>query len=325
LHTRPARRATTTADADAHPQVIHISDADVERMLAPRDVLPVLRQAFIDFARGEAAMQPRLRTDSGPVKLSTLGAVLPRQGYAGAKVYTTIAGRFSFVILLFSSESGAPLATLDANAITRLRTAAVSVLAAQRGAQAGASTLALFGTGSQARAHLEAFADAFALREVRIVSRGDAGPLARHARERLGCDARACDALAALHGADLIVTATRASVPLFDGRLVAPGAFVAAVGSSRPDTRELDDALIGRAARIVVEWREQTAHEAGDLLLADPGVLDWTKVIELGALLDGRIAARTSGDDIVLLKSVGVGLEDIAVAGLAYERVRARS
>ena len=66
-------------------------------MLAPRDVLPVLRQGFIDFARGEAAMQPRLRTDSGPVKLSTLGAVLPRQGYAGAKVYTTIAGRFSFV------------------------------------------------------------------------------------------------------------------------------------------------------------------------------------------------------------------------------------
>src|SRR5262249_39481688 len=209
--------------------------------------------------------------------------VWPGQGYAGAKVYPTIAGRFSFVILLFSSESGAPLATLDANAITRLRTAAVSVLAAQRGAQAGAATLALFGTGIQARAHLEAFADAFALREVRIVSRGDAGPLARHARERLGCDARACDALAALHGADLIVTATRASVPLFDGRLVAPGAFVAAVGSSRPDTRELDDALIGRAARIGGGWREQTAHEAAGPPVLGPAVPRGVKVVELRA------------------------------------------
>lgn len=307
----------------APPTVIHVTDADVERLLAPRDVLPALRAAFIDFARGEAAMQTRVRTDAGAVKLSTLGAVLPRQGYAGAKVYTTIAGRFTFVVLLFSAESGALLATLDASTITRLRTAAVSVLAAEQGARPGASTLALFGTGIQAGAHLEAFAQSFPLRAVRIVSRGDASALVAHARAGLGIDARQSDAAAALDGADLVVTATRAATPLFDGAFVAPGAFVAAVGSSRPDTRELDDTLIARAASIIVEWSSQTLHESGDLVQADPAALGTGKVVELGALLDGRAAARRGEGDVVLFKSVGAGLEDIAVAGLAYERLRA--
>lgn len=301
--------------------MIHISDHDVERLLAPRDLLPRLHEAFVDFARGEAAMQARVRSGAGEAKLSTLGAVLPRQGYAGAKVYTTVDGRFAFVIVLFSSRTGAPLATLDANAITRLRTPAVSVLAATRCARGDASTLALFGTGVQARAHLEAFAHSFPLAAVRIVSRGDASALVAYARDRLGLDAEACDAAAALDGADLIVTATRSDAPLFDGRRLAPGAFVAAVGSSRPDTRELDDALIARAAAVVVEWRAQTEREAGDLILARPAI-DASRLVELGPLLAGWCGARRTRDDIVIFKSVGVGLEDIAAAGLAYERAR---
>lgn len=303
--------------------MIHLTDAQIERALSPADVLPVVRRAFVDFARGDAAMQTRVRTDAGAMKLSTLGAVIPRQGYVGAKVYTTLAGQFNFVIVLFDGKTGATLATLDANAITRLRTAAVSVVAAQHVAKAAPRTLALFGTGVQAQAHLDAFARAFPLQAVRIVSRGSGDKLLAQAR-LLGIDAAVTDAPAALRGADIVVTATRSTTPLFDGSLVEPGTFVAAVGSSRPDTRELDDTLIRRAAAIIVEWREQAAREAGDLLLADPAALDWSKVVELGAVLDDRVELRGHADDVVILKSVGVGLEDIAVAGLAYERVVAR-
>ncbi len=301
--------------------MIHLTDAAIDGALRDADLAGTLRRAFLAFARGEAAMQRRMRTDAGGVKLSTLGAVWPGEGYAGAKVYTTIAGRFDFVIVLFSAETGAPLATLDANAITRWRTAAVSVLAAQQYARADASTLAVFGTGVQARAHIEAFARVFPLRALRIVSRGPAEALAAHAREVAHCDVRVVGARAALDGADLVVTATRAAAPLFAGEWVAPGAFVAAVGSSRPDTRELDDALVARASAIVVEWREQTKDEAGDLVLADPALIARVPLIELGEALAGTAAPRRADGDVALFKSVGVGLADIAAAGLAWSRL----
>lgn len=301
--------------------MIHVTDAEIDAALRDADLADTLDRAFVAFARGEAAMQRRMRTDAGGVKLSTLGAVWPGEGYAGAKVYTTIAGRFDFVIVLFSAETGAPLATLDANAITRWRTAAVSVLAARRYACADASTLAVFGTGVQARAHVEAFARAFPLRSVRVVSRNSGEALAAHARDIAGCEVRVAEPRDALHGAELVVTATRAATPLFPGEWVAPGAFVAAVGSSRPDTRELDDTLLARASAIVVEWREQTLDEAGDLVQADPALLARVPVVELGEALAGTAAAPRADGDVAILKSVGVGLADIAAAGLAWQRL----
>ena len=302
--------------------MIHYTDRDVEGVLRDDAVLGALHRAFVDFARGHAALQPRLRTDSGAVRLSTLGAVLPGSGYAGAKVYTTIAGEFNFVIVLFSAHSGHALASFDAGAITRWRTAAVSVLAAGCAARPHPRKLALFGTGVQACTHLELFSRAYPLQCVDIVSRSAGQGLAALARQ-LGLRSRVCEAQDALRDADLVVTATRSSTPLFDGSWVEPGTFVAAVGSSKPDTRELDDTVMGRASTVMVEWREQATKEAGDLLLCAPGVLASKPIVELGDALDGRAQARHSDDDIVVFKSVGIGLEDIAIAGLAYERLLA--
>lgn len=302
--------------------MIHLTDEAIDGALRGADLLGTLRRAFIDFAKGDAGMQARVRTDAGAVKLSTLGAVWPAEGFAGAKVYTTVGGRFNFVIVLFSATTGEPLATLGANAITRWRTAAVSVLAAKRFAPGSADTLAIFGTGVQARAHLEAFARAFPLKSVRIVTRGDGGAFAAEARRIAHCEARVVPAREALDGAGLVVSATRSATPVFDGRSLAPGAFVAAVGSSRPDARETDDALLERATCVVVEWRRQSLREAGDLVLADPAILGKVPVLELGeALADERLAGRREGD-VVLFKSVGVGIEDVATAGLAWSRLR---
>ena len=120
--------------------MIHLADEQIDRALEGADVVDVLGRAFAAFSRGEAAMQERIRTEAGPVKLSTMGGVWPAEGFAGAKVYTTIAGQFNFVIALFSAKTGEPLATLEANALTRWRTAAVSVLAAKHLAKPGASS-----------------------------------------------------------------------------------------------------------------------------------------------------------------------------------------
>jgi ornithine cyclodeaminase len=302
-------------------RVLHITDAMAEAAIDPAEAEEALTAAFRDFAEGRAAAQERVRTAAAEVKLSTMGAVLPAAGVAGAKVYTTIAGRFSFAIVLFSAETGALLALLDAEAITSLRTATCSVIAARRLARRSAKRLALFGPGAQGRAHAIRLAAAFPLTDILICSRSRPRQAIAEISAASGCDVRFAAAEEALADADIVVTASRATTPLFDGTLLRPGTFVAAVGSSLPETRELDDATLRRANIIVVEWRRQALREAGDLVLAAAGAAPPEKVIELGELLTGRAPARRNPDDIAIFKSVGIGLADVALAALAYRRI----
>jgi len=301
----------------------HISDEMIDGVLGAADAQQVLTDAFTRFGQGRAAMQPRMRTEAGGTKLSTLGAVIPDQGVAGAKVYTTIDGQFNFVILLFSSVDGRPLASFDAAAITRLRTAASSVIASRHLARPGSKRLALFGAGTQGWAHAVQLAAAYQLDEIRVCDPFARAGLADELQRACGVAVRHCSAAAALDGADIVVTASRSKTALFSGDQLAPGSFVAAVGSSLPHTRELDDRALQRASIVALDWAEQTTREAGDLVLADPAVLPAGKLVDLSDLLTGRAAGRQNDDEITIYKSVGVGLQDVALAGLAWQRLSA--
>jgi ornithine cyclodeaminase len=297
----------------------HITDAMVDAVLKPQDVQRALTDAYRSLGEGQAALQPRIRTEAGGVKLSTLGAVLPQQGFVGAKVYTTIAGRFAFVIVLFSAIDGRPLASFDAAAITRLRTAAGSVIAARYLARPQARRLAVFGLGTQGRAHAVQMAQAFALAEIRVCSRSITDEAARDLQQVCGVAVRRCETAAALDGADIVVTASRSRTPLFRGDQLSPGTFIAAVGSSLPDTRELDDATLARASLMAVDWMPQTTVEAGDIVLADHTALPPSKLVELADLVTGRASGRRDAAEVTIYKAVGVGLQDVAVAGLAWQ------
>ncbi|NSX13145.1 ornithine cyclodeaminase family protein [Cupriavidus taiwanensis] len=299
----------------------HITDAMIDAHVTPEAAREVMESAFSSFGRGDAAMQARTRTEAGGVKLSTLGAVIPQQGVAGAKVYTTINGQFSFVILIFSSDDGRPLASFDAGAITRLRTAACTTLAAQRLARPGARTLALFGAGTQGAQHACQLSATLGLERILVSDpHADAG-MPQRLSAQCGIPVTLAEPDAAMAEADIIVTASRATTPLFSGAAIRPGAFVAAIGSSLPHTRELDDTALRRAAAVVVEWRPQATREAGDIVLADPGALPPEKIVELHDVVLGRVSPRQREDDIVIYKSVGVGLEDVALAGYAWSRI----
>ena len=294
----------------------------IDALVKPEDAQRVLEEAFRSFGHGNAAMQERIRTEAGGVKLSTLGAVIPEQEVAGAKVYTTINGQFSFVILLFSTLDGRPLASFDAQGITRLRTAACSVLAARYLARADCRHMALFGAGVQGCAHAVAMAKAFALKEIRISTPHATQELTEQLQRACATTVRICGVAEALDGADIIVTASRSPSPLFRGDQLPRGCFVAAIGSSLPHKRELDDRALERAACIAVEWLPQTQREAGELALAGVDALDRSKLVELGALVSGQAIGRRSADDITLYKSVGVGLQDVALAGLAWKELQ---
>lgn len=305
--------------------MLHITDAMVDTLVSADEALSCMRTAFEALGRGEAAMQARERTDAGGVKLSTLGAVIPSLGVTGAKVYTTIEGRFNFVILLFSTETGAPLATLEANAITRLRTAATTVLAAEYLAPPQPRQLFLCGAGVQGMAHAQQFAHRFGIRRIAVYDPFAGDDLAERLARLTSAQVERVHDTDGVAEADIVITASRSKEPLFAGERIAEGAFVAAIGSSLPHTRELDDAALARASVITVEWKKQALQEAGDLVLASKALNIADKVVELGALASGRQAVDAGRPGIRLYKAVGVGLEDVALAGLAYQNHQNKS
>lgn len=285
-------------------------------------------RAWQAFARGDAAILARQRIDCGPVKLSTMGAIWRSAGTAGAKTYTTLGGRFEFVFELFDVSEvgqGRHVASMDGGELTRLRTPALTAHVSGHGTVA-CRKLALFGFGVQGRAHLDALADLLPLREVCVVETRDVGADCEAAGHRLDRPVRQCTAQAAVRDADLVVTATRSKEPLFDGAWLKPGAFVVAVGTSLPTGRELDDTTLRRAARIVVEWKPQSLLEAGEVVIGRQlGLLDEARIVDIPQILAGQGAWRESADEVVVFKSVGVGLMDLAVATEAWQALRGRA
>lgn len=292
-----------------------ISDAQVAAALTPAAVQQALRDAFLDLARGQAAVLPRSRAGEPAAMVSSMGAVLPGLDVLGTKVYSTKNGQFSFLVNLFRASTGEPLAVLEANELTRLRTAATTALAVDLLARPDASRLAVFGAGVQARAHLDAVRGLRPWADVMVCARSGAEAWVRELQSQ-GLPARAAEAADAAQ-ADVVLTCTRASEPLFDGSLVRPGALVAAVGSSKPVARELDDVLLARAALIAVEWKPAAEAEAGEFRRAGPGVVAAALVRELGELLQTPPALSPAA--IRVYKSVGIGLEDIALAQAVWE------
>jgi ornithine cyclodeaminase len=290
-----------------------------------REAIAAMTAAFEQYGNGAGRIAPRVRAAaeqaSGMATVSTLGAALPAAGVVGAKVYSTVDGRFNFVVVLFSARTGEALAALQANEITRLRTAATSAVALRALAPRECRTLALFGAGVQARAHAESFLLTQPFERVLVAARSGGPPLADWIGAEFGVRAQAVDADTAAREADVIATCTRATEPLFDGQLVRPGALVVAVGASKPQARELDDTLLARAERIVVEWLPAAQAECGEFVRAAAGVIDTARVIELGRLLVGGHGWQRRREDVVVFKSVGVGLEDVALAKLVWDRV----
>lgn len=281
-----------------------------------------IRAAYLDLQSGEAAVQPRARIGLSEAKFSAMSAMLGNNNVAAIKMYTTLSGQFRFYIALFSLLDGAPLAMLEGDAITGVRTAATTALAAFHLARPASRSLGLFGSGVQARAHADALASRPGLCEIFINSRDDASAkaLGHDLRRRFGLAVSVVDAEKCA-SADIVVLATRSSEPLIRGGWLRPGAFVASIGATRPDQRELDDTSLLAASRIVVDWAQQTPFETGDLLLPSRELLHSRAVIDLSSVIGADERRTHDATDIVIYKAVGIALQDAAVAYMAYTQL----
>ena len=305
--------------------------ADLAIACPMADAIGAVADGFTALSAGQATVPVRL---SVPLRHDGVVLTMPA-ALAGASSYSVkvvsvaprnvLAGRpiVMGTVLLGDSATGELLALIDGTALTALRTGAAGGVAARALSRTGASRVALFGAGAQARAQLTALACVRAITDVSVVTRDPAHAAAlRHwAAEERGLGAVAIRAAApkdAVATADIVVTATTSATPVFQGGWLRAGAHVTAVGSFTSQMRELDEETL-RGATLVVDQRAAALAEAGEL----QGLTD-VDIVELGEILSGRKPGRTDDAQRTVFKSVGNAIQDLVVAARAYERARAQ-
>ncbi len=276
-------------------------------------------------ATGTALNQPRQRLTAGPdIHVNTMMAADSKLGVMGFKAYTAVAGVYRFYVFLSDSQSGEPLAIVEANRLGQLRTGAATGVAAKYLARPVASTVAVIGSGFQARTQLEAVSAVRDIDRAVVYSRSPdrRSAYALEMSERLGLPVAPVDsAREAVEGADIVLTITSSRAPVLEGAWLEPGMHVTAAGGADPYVTELDDDAVLRPDLVVVDDREQAKIESGELMMpASRGLLLWDQTVELCRIVSGEASGRRSPADITLFKSLGMALWDIAAAKAVYDR-----
>jgi ornithine cyclodeaminase len=296
-------------------------------------VIDAVDAAFAAYSSGLTQTPLRVGVEppgSDGVLLAMPGAVA-RPPALGAKIVSVFRGNaarglptVSSIYVLSDYDTGVPLAIMDGTYLTAIRTAAGSASATRHLARPNAHTLGIFGTGVQARFHVET------IRRVRSVDRvivSGSSPAKAHAfadwvTQATGLAAEA-GSPAATSAADIVAACTSSPVPVVIADQVRQGAHVNAIGAFTPSTRELPSELIGRAD-VYVDARSGACAEAGDLLLAvQDGAFALSNVAgEVGEVILGTTPGRTSADTVTVYKSVGAAFLDAATARLAFDEAR---
>jgi len=305
---------------------LFLREADVATLAGMDDVIDAVERGFREYGAGRAVNRPRQRVAVDGGTLYVMAAGLPAWGVFGLKSYAVTRGGRRVIALLYSAEDGQLLAVMEAEELGRLRTGAASGVATRYLARADAGAVGILGTGFQARTQLQAIARVRPVALVKAYSRTPARreAFAEEMVDALGAEVVAVDsAEEAVADVDIIVTITSAREPVLRGAWLRPGVHVNAAGSNTAGRRELDAEAVGRAARVVVDARDQAMIEAGDLLgPVETGGLSWDQVEELGPIVAGSAPGRRSDDEVTLFESQGIALEDVATMHLIYTRAR---
>jgi alanine dehydrogenase len=291
--------------------MFYFTESDVQELLPIREAIRLMRLAFEALAQGRAINQPRRRLilESGSVLHSMAGAV---GNYFGTKFYSSNP-RYGahFYFFLYDARTAQPLAQMEANYLGQIRTGAASGYATDLLANPQAKTLAIIGSGFQARTQLAAIHAVRPIQNVRVWSRSEE-KRRKFAEE---CSVTATDsAEEAVRGADIVVTATNSKDPVLESSWIGAGTLVNAMGSNVANRRELPIDLMERAGLVAVDSLEQARIEAGDLILAE----SWKNVVELQS-----VKAHYDPKGVTIFKSIGVGVEDVAAGAFIYERALA--
>src|SRR6202167_6077716 len=301
-----------------------LSESEVKSILTMPLALEAVENSFQRLADGSALLHSRARLHTpGKSYLHYMAAADATSGYMGLKIYTSSKDGLRFLILLFSVESGDLVAQIEADYVGQMRTGAASGVATKLLARANAKTVGIIGTGLQARTQLEAISHARKIENVRAFSRDP------QRRETFASEMSTIlkipvvavpTAEQAVRDLDIVVTSTTSTNPVVEGRWLAPGTHINAIGANFPQKRELDAEAIRRCDVITADSREQSKLESGDLIqMYGDDERRWREVIEISEVVRGKVAGRRAESDITLYKSNGIAIEDVVTAGKIYE------
>jgi ornithine cyclodeaminase len=314
-------------------QILVVNQSEVRQLLPMAECIEVMAEALKTLARGQAIL-PLRPVMWLPEKVGALGmmpAYMEDLQVMGLKIVSVFPGNHGTeydshmgAVMLFETKHGQPLAVMDATEITAVRTAAVSGVATKLLAREDAADVAILGSGTQARTHLEAMLLCRKIRRVRVWSRNAENGRLFAERESRHHNIKVepmPTVEAAVLGANIICTTTSSPDPILFGRDLSAGAHINAVGSSVPFARELDTEAVARS-RLYVDRRESTMNEAGDFLIPkrEGAIGDSHIQGEIGEILLGKAKGRRSQEEITLFKSLGLAVEDLASADHIYKK-----
>jgi ornithine cyclodeaminase/alanine dehydrogenase-like protein (mu-crystallin family) len=303
--------------------VLAITGDEVRRLLSVEALVDALAPAFVSLSAGAASVPPRVACANDSGLLAAMPGFVPGAAMS-VKLVSVFAGNHALglpshqaVIVVFSPDTGAPLAVMDGTHITAVRTAATSALAARALARPDARVLAILGAGVQGAAHLDALPRVLPVTSVRVASRSFA-----HASALAALDPRAVAVASfeeATRGADVVCCCTDSPSPVLQRAWLADGAHVSSVGASRAgpeldaDTVSSGDVFV--ESRVAVQPYPAGAHELQGR--------DAESVTELGEVLAGTRPGRRGTSSLTVWKSMGHAIEDAVAAGIVLSAAAA--
>lgn len=310
-----------------------LNEQQVQSLLPMADLIASMESALAKFSAREVLQPVRSVLTVGPSQAyyGLMPAYIPSPASLGAKIVTVFGENHKknlpshlATIFLLDPDTGGLLAIMDGRYITEARTAAVSAVSTRFLSNPDASTLAIIGSGVQARSHLEAYLQVRQLKEVRIWSpriqsrRQFVDDMSPHTNVPI---VASDTAESAVRGAGLIVLVTSSPTPVIDDAWVSAGAHVVCVGACRPTQQEMPPQLVKRA-RLYVDSRDAAVVESGDVVMnIAAGLFDASHIRgELGEVVLGRKEGRTSTEEITIFKSLGMAVEDVVAADLVFRR-----
>jgi len=283
-----------------------LTSADIALAITMPEAMEAMRRAFLQISSGEWMVPPRLAMPTPHGVTLSMPAYLPPTAATGGVVTVKVVsvnsgnaklgvGVIQGAVLVFDDRTGIPRALIEGRALTALRTGAATGLATDLLARKDARELTIFGAGGQAEQQINGVRAVREITKLTVVRRGDVSGRLK----------------------DIVVTATNSPIPVFRAEQLDPGTHINAIGSYRPEMRELDEATMTRA-KVIVDSREASRAEAGELQGGVP------VHAELGEILSGRVTGRVGPEEVTVFKSVGNAVQDAAIAAAILESAERR-
>ena len=308
--------------------VLMLNEDDVRQLLTMDMALEAVEAVLRKHALEEATNIPRTRCQTDHAMLHVLSGSVKTLGVMGYKAYSTTRKGAHFHVGLFDGKTGDLKALIQADYLGQVRTGAASGVATQYMARPDAVEVGLFGSGKQARTQLIAVCRVRRINRVQVYSPNEERRrrFCIEIEKEVDCEVQPVPRpeLAA-QDKDIVITATSSREPVLLGEWLSEGTHLNAVGSNFFTKAEVDIVAVRRSEIIVVDSKDQARTEAGDFAQSlEDGSIHWSDIHELGQVIVGRYPGRAHAQDVTMFKSLGIALEDIAVAARVYDKAIAQ-